>query len=46
MDLGCVQLLVTSSASAGVSVAGLISCNDTSMCPSGQTCRPLERFCE
>jgi hypothetical protein len=46
MDLGCVQLLVTSSASAGVSVSGLISCNDTSMCPSGQTCRPLERFCE
>ena len=46
MDLGCVQLLVTSSVTAGVSLAGLVSCNDSSMCPSGQTCRPLARYCE
>ncbi|HEU4577433.1 MAG TPA: hypothetical protein VFS67_04200 [Polyangiaceae bacterium] len=46
MDLGCVQLLVTSSVTAGVSLAGLVSCNDSSMCPSGQTCRPLLRYCE
>jgi hypothetical protein len=46
MVLGCVQLLVASSVSAGVSVSGLSSCNDSSMCPSGQTCRALERFCE
>jgi hypothetical protein len=44
--LGCVQMLVTSEVSAGVSVAGLTSCNDSSMCPPGQTCRALERFCE
>lgn len=46
LDWGCVQLAVSSSVSAGVSLAGLTSCNDSSMCPSGQTCRPLERFCE
>ena len=46
MDLGCVQMLVTSSVTAGVSLAGLVSCNDSSMCPSGQTCRPLARYCE
>lgn len=46
MDLGCVQMLVTSTVTAGVSVAGLVSCNDSSMCPSGQTCRALARYCE
>ena len=46
MDLGCVQMLVTSTVTAGVSLAGLTSCNDSSMCPSGQTCRPLARYCE
>ena len=46
LDWGCVQLAVSSSVSLGVTVAGLTSCNDDSMCPSPQTCRPLERFCE
>jgi hypothetical protein len=46
LDWGCVQLAVSSTVSAGVALAGLTSCNDSSMCPSGQTCRPLERFCE
>lgn len=46
LDWGCVQLNVSSSLAVGVALEGLISCNDGSMCPSGQTCRPLERFCE
>jgi hypothetical protein len=46
MDLGCVQMLVSSSVTAGISLAGLVSCNDSSMCPPGQTCRPLARYCE
>ncbi|HWO13004.1 MAG TPA: hypothetical protein VNN80_26070, partial [Polyangiaceae bacterium] len=46
MALGCVQMLVTSEVTAGVAVAGLTSCNTSDMCPEGQTCRPLERFCE
>ena len=43
---GCVQLAVSSSVAVGVELSGLISCNDSSMCPSAQACRPLERFCE
>ena len=46
LDWGCVQLAVSSTIAAGVSLAGLTSCNDSSMCPASQTCRPLERFCE
>ena len=46
LDWGCVQLAVSSTVSAGVSLAGLSSCNDSSMCAAGQTCRALERFCE
>lgn len=46
LDWGCVQLAVSSTVSAGVSLGGLTSCNDSSMCPADQTCRPLERFCE
>jgi len=46
LDWGCVQLAVSSTLSAGVSLGGLTSCNDSSMCSAGQTCRPLERFCE
>ena len=46
IELGCVQMLVSARVFAGVSVSGLISCNDSSMCPPGQTCRALERFCE
>jgi hypothetical protein len=43
---GCIQLLVTSELSADVNLAGLQSCNDSSMCPDAGTCRPIERFCE
>jgi hypothetical protein len=46
IQVGCVQMLVFSSVTSGVSVAGLTSCNDASMCARGQSCRPLERFCE
>ena len=46
LDWGCVQLSVASSVAVGVELAGLTSCNDNGMCPGGQTCRPLERFCE
>jgi hypothetical protein len=43
---GCVQLLVTSSLDLDVTLSGLVSCDDSSMCPAGQTCKPIERFCE
>jgi hypothetical protein len=43
---GCVQLLVTSSLALDVTLSGLVSCDDSSMCPTGQTCKPIERFCE
>jgi hypothetical protein len=48
---GCVQLLVTSRTDPGaaidVALTGLISCDDdSSVCPEGQSCKPIERFCE
>lgn len=46
LEPGCVELLVSSQVEPPVTVNGLTSCNDNSMCPAGQTCRPLERFCE
>jgi hypothetical protein len=46
IESGCVDLLVTSEVAASVEVEGIISCNTSSMCPSGLTCLPVERFCE
>ena len=48
IEPGCVQLVVTTDIlySLDVSLEGLVSCNDDSMCPDGQTCKPVERFCE
>jgi len=48
IEPGCVQLVVTTDIqySIDVALAGLTSCNDDSMCPDGQTCKPIERFCE
>ena len=48
IEPGCVQLVVSSDLqfSIDVNLAGLTSCDDDSMCPEGQTCKPLERFCE
>lgn len=44
---GCVQFLVTSGGEFDVTLSGLISCNDDdSVCPQGQTCKPIERYCE
>lgn len=45
---GCVQLVVTTDQlySLDVSLDGLVSCDTDAMCPQGQTCKPLERFCE
>lgn len=45
IEPGCVELLVASEISTDVEVDGVTSCNDTSMCPSGQACLPLERYC-
>jgi len=46
IEPGCVQLLVKSELDLDVNLAGLVSCNDDTMCPEGQTCKPIERFCE
>jgi hypothetical protein len=43
---GCVQLLVQSELALDVTLAGLVSCDSDSECPAGQTCKPIERFCE
>jgi hypothetical protein len=43
---GCVQLLVKSELALDVTLSGLVSCDDDSMCPEGQTCTPIERFCQ
>jgi hypothetical protein len=43
---GCVQLLVKSELPLDVTLSGLVSCDDDSVCPEGQTCTPLERFCQ
>jgi hypothetical protein len=43
---GCVQLLVTSGDEFDVTLTGLVSCDDDdSVCPEGQTCKPVERYC-
>jgi hypothetical protein len=46
IEPGCVQLLVTSQFSTDVEVPGVISCNASSECPAGQSCLPLERYCQ
>jgi hypothetical protein len=43
---GCVQLLVRSEVTLDASLAGLVSCDSDAECPDGQTCKPIERFCE
>jgi hypothetical protein len=43
---GCVQLIVKSEVDLDVTLAGLVSCaDDDSVCPTGQTCKPIERYC-
>jgi hypothetical protein len=46
IEPGCVELLVASEATVDVEVEGIVSCNTSAMCPAGQTCLPVERFCD
>lgn len=46
IEPGCVELLVASELSTDVDVDGIQSCNAPSDCPAGQTCLPLERYCQ
>lgn len=48
IEPGCVQLVVTTDImnAVDVNLAGLISCDEDNPCPEGQTCKPLERYCE
>jgi hypothetical protein len=46
IEPGCVEMSVKSEISSSVEVEGLTSCTDSSMCPSGQSCLPVERFCQ
>jgi hypothetical protein len=44
---GCVQFLVSSGGEFDITLSGLVSCDDDdSVCPEGQTCKPIERYCE
>jgi hypothetical protein len=49
IEPGCVELLVSSGFAVDADVEGVISCDDTapvSECPAGQTCIPVERYCQ
>jgi hypothetical protein len=46
MEAGCVQLLVTSAVTSSVEVDGIVSCNTSAACAPGQSCLPVERFCQ
>ena len=41
-----VQLLVRSEVTLDASLSGLGACDTDAECPDGQTCKPIERFCE
>jgi hypothetical protein len=46
IEPGCVEFEVLSELSLDVSLTGLTSCDTDAECPDGQTCKPVERFCE
>jgi hypothetical protein len=46
IEPGCVELLVTADVTADVEVEGIVSCDTSAECPAGQTCLPVERFCD
>lgn len=46
IEPGCVQFLVTSTLELDAALTGLTSCDIDAECPEGQTCKPIERFCE
>lgn len=43
---GCVEFVVSSTLDLDVSLTGLTSCDTDAECPDGQTCKPVERYCE
>ena len=46
IEPGCVELLVVSEVISSVEVDGIVSCNTSVTCPLGQSCLPVERFCQ
>ena len=46
IEPGCAQLLVSSDVVSSVEVDGIISCHTSAECPSGQSCLPVELFCQ
>ncbi len=46
IEPGCVEMLVLSELALAIDVEGVISCRDSSDCSEGQTCIPVELFCE
>jgi len=46
IEPGCVELDVMSTLDLDVTLTGLTSCDVDAECPDGQTCKPVERFCE
>lgn len=46
IEPGCAELLVVSEVTSGVDVDGIVSCNTSMECALGQSCLPVERFCQ
>lgn len=46
IEPGCVEMFVLSELSVAVQVEGIVSCDQSSQCPEGQTCLVPERYCE
>lgn len=46
IEPGCVELLVVSEVASSIEVDGIVSCNTSMACPLGQSCLPVERFCQ
>lgn len=46
IEPGCAELLVVSEVTSSIEVDGIVSCNTSMACPLGQSCLPVERFCQ
>jgi len=46
IEPGCAELLVVSEVTSSVEVDGIVSCNTSMECALGQSCLPVERFCQ
>ena len=46
IEPGCAELLVVSEITSSIAVDGIVSCNTSMACPLGQSCLPVERFCQ